>query len=150
MNEAIIVCENLVKIFQVDFEQEQLRELNHRHDSPVADSDIPHLKGLLGGHPFLTRKALYHMVTERMNWAQLVQAAPLDHGPFGDHLRRHQWLLRDRPDLQEALRQIIAHQRHSDEMAVFRLLQAGLVSGSGEAYTCRCDLYRIYFSDKLL
>jgi len=29
------------------------------------------------------------------------------------------------------------------------LLQAGLVKGSGDAYSCRCDLYRVYFKDKL-
>jgi len=30
------------------------------------------------------------------------------------------------------------------------LLQAGLIKGSGDLYTCRCDLYRRYFKDKLV
>jgi hypothetical protein len=138
-----------LKIYLEDFEAEQVSDLNRRHGSPVADAELLHLTRLLGGHPYLTRKALFHLVTERVTWTDLVKTAPLDHGPFGDHLRRHQWLLRDRPALQEALKQIIAHSHHADETSVFRLLQAGLVSGSGDAYTCRCDLYRIYFGDKL-
>jgi hypothetical protein len=104
---------------------------------------------LLGGHPYLTRKALYTMVTERMPWPTLSQAALLDQGLFGDHLRRHLWLLRNEPALREALKPIIERNQCQDELAVFRLLQAGLIKGSGDAYHCRCDLYRRYFKDKL-
>jgi hypothetical protein len=78
-----------------------------------------------------------------------MRVVALDNGPFGDHLRRHHWLLRDKPELRAALKQVIETQSCSDEMARFRLLQAGLVKGSGDNYTCRCDLYRIYFEDKL-
>lgn len=138
-----------LRLYLEDFDTAQVSELNRRHGSPVSEQELPQLVNLLGGHPYLTRKALYHLVADRLAWPNLVQAATLDHGPFGDHLRRHHWLLRDRPDLTDALKQIITQGRCNDEMALFRLLQAGLVKGSGEAYTCRCDLYRKYFSDKL-
>jgi serine/threonine protein kinase len=138
-----------LKIYLEDFDADQVQDLNQRHNAPVSEADFPKLVTLLGGHPYLTRKALYHLVTERMTWAELTQVAILDHGPFGDHLRRHHWLLRDKPRLQEALKQTIEHNHHPDEVAVFRLLQAGLVSGSGDSYACRCDLYRLYFKDKL-
>jgi len=104
---------------------------------------------LLGGHPYLTRKALYTLVAERLAWADLARVAPTDHGPFGDHLRHHHWLLRDEPELREALRQVVHHERCADDMAFFRLLRAGLVKGSGDVCRCRCDLYRMYFEDKL-
>jgi len=138
-----------LKIYLEDFDEDQIRDLNIRHGAPVSETDFPQLMTLLGGHPYLTRKGLYHLVTEDMTWAALTQVATLDNGPFGDHLRRHHWLLRDRPELREALKEIIEHNQHQDEMAVFRLLQAGLVSGSGDTYSCRCDLYRTYFRDKL-
>jgi hypothetical protein len=79
----------------------------------------------------------------------LMRVAVLDQGPFGDHLRRQQWLLRDEPELRLALKQVVEQQQCDDEMALFRLLQAGLIKGSGDFYTCRCDLYRLYFKDKL-
>jgi hypothetical protein len=55
-----------------------------------------------------------------------------------------------KPELKKALKEIIETGRCSDEMALFRLLKAGLVQGSGNVYACRCDLYKLYFKDKLL
>jgi serine/threonine protein kinase len=138
-----------LKIYLEDFNEAQVRDLNQRHGSPVTETNFPQLIALLGGQPYLIRKALYTMVTERLTWPRLTQAATLDHGLFGDHLRRQQWLLRNEPELREALKQIIEHHHCSDESSLFRLLQAGLVKGSGDAYSCRCDLYRVYFKDKL-
>jgi len=138
-----------LKLYLQDFDKDQVRGLNECHGSPVRDRDFSKLMDLFGGHPYLTRKALYTLVVERLSWADLLRLAPTDHGPFGDHLRRHHWLLRDKPDLRETLREVIQRQRCLDEMAFFRLLQAGLVKGSGDVCSCRCDLYRIYFEDKL-
>jgi len=138
-----------LRLYLEDFNDAQVRDLNGRHGSPVKDKDFPQLIELLGGHPYLTRKALYTLVTERLTWADLMRVAPTDRGPFGDHLRRNHWLLRDEPDLKKALRQVIRHNRCTDEMALFRLLRVGLVKGSGDVSKCRCDLYRMYFKDKL-
>ncbi len=138
-----------LKIYLEDFDEAQVRDLNQRHNTPVAETNLSQLLTLLGGHPYLTRKALYTMVTERLTWRNLIQTATLDRGLFGDHLRRQQWLLRDEPELREALKQVIEHNRCQDELALFRLLQVGLIKGSGDVYSCRCDLYRLYFKDKL-
>ncbi len=89
------------------------------------------------------------MVARPLAWDDLVREAASDHGPFGDHLRHHLWLLRDEPVLREGLRQIIHHDRCEDDMTFFRLLRAGLVKGSGAVCRCRCELYRMYFEDKL-
>ena len=40
----------------------------------MSEADFPQLVKLLGGQPYLTRKALYTLVTERMSWADLTQA----------------------------------------------------------------------------
>ncbi|MEW5959951.1 MAG: AAA-like domain-containing protein [Chloroflexota bacterium] len=138
-----------LKLYLEDFNEAQVRDLNQRHGEPLTGADFAQLLELLGGHPYLTRKALYLLLTENLSWADLTRLAPLDQGPFGDHLRRQQWLLRNEPDLQAALRQVIEQHSTADEMALFRLLQAGLVKGRGDAYSCRCDLYRLYFKDKL-
>jgi hypothetical protein len=138
-----------LKLELADFSEAQVRDLNRRHGSPVAEPHLPPFMTLLNGHPYLTRKALYTMVTERVTWPDLLQIAASDQGPFGDHLRRHQWGMQDKPQLREALAQIIRSNRCSDEQALFRLLRAGLVKGSGDVYACRCDLYRLYFKEKL-
>ena len=138
-----------LKLYLEDFDDVQVNDLNRRHGAPVADDDFPQLMELLAGHPYLTRKALYLLVTEDLSWGELLRVAAVDQGPFGDHLRRQQWLLRNEPDLRLALKQVVERQRCDDEMALFRLLQAGLIKGSGDFYTCRRDLYRRYFKDKL-
>ena len=132
-----------------DFDQTQVRDLNARHGSPLDDHHLPELMALLNGHPFLTRLALYKMVTEDMVWAELKESAPTDYGPFGDHLRHQYWIIHDKPELKNALRDIILTQCCPDEKSLFRLLQAGLIKGSGDVFTCRCDLYKLYFQDKL-
>jgi len=138
-----------LKLYLEDFNETQVQDMNQRHSEPVIGTDFLEMLELLGGHPYLTRKAFYLLLTEDMSWAELTRVAPLDQGPFGDHLRRQQWLLRNEPELQVALRQVIDQNQTEDEMALFRLLQAGLIKGSGDFYTCRCDLYRLYFKDKL-
>jgi hypothetical protein len=138
-----------LKLELADFSEAQVRDLNRRHGSPVAEPYLAQLMTLLNGQPYLTRKALYTLVTERVTWPNLLQVATSAQGPFGDHLRRHHWGLRDKPQLQKALAQVIHSNRCSDELALFRLLRAGLIKGSGDVYTCRCDLYRLYFKDKL-
>jgi serine/threonine protein kinase len=132
-----------------DFDEPQVRTLNLRHGSPISDSDLPQVMALLNGQPFLTRLAMYIIVTRGMNWADLSQQAADDYGPFGDHLRHQYWTIHDKPDLKNALREIIRTNRCTNETALFRLLQSGLIKGSGDVYTCRCDLYKLYFEDKL-
>jgi hypothetical protein len=138
-----------LRLYLKDFNETQVRDLNQRHGSPVQENDSHQLSNLLGGHPYLTRQALYTLVTENKSWTDLTRVAATDHGPFGDHLRRYHWLLRDEPDLRKALKEVIRDERCVDELLFFRLLRAGLVKGSGDNCMCRCDLYRMYFESKL-
>jgi hypothetical protein len=138
-----------LRLYLKDFDANQVRDLNRRHGSPISEGDLHQLMALLSGHPYLTRKAFYVLVTEQWTWDDLVHVAAADQGPFGDHLRRQYWLLHDTPDLRSALKEIIRCERCTDEKAFFRLLRAGLVKGSGDVCKCRCGLYKVYFEDKL-
>jgi hypothetical protein len=139
-----------LKLELVDFNETQVQDLNQQHGSPVAERNFPQFMTLLNGHPYLTRKTLYTLIIEHITWAELIRVAATDQGAFSDHLRRHYWGLQDKPKLRDALRQIIRDNCCPDKMSLFRLLRAGLIKGSGDDYTCRCDLYRQYFEDKLL
>lgn len=138
-----------LKLYLDDFSVEQIRDLNRRHGDPLADAEATDCHRLLGGHPYLTRKALYTLVTEKIRWAEFLPKAASDSGPFSDHLRRQLWLLHKRPELVTALRTIIRSQRCEDESARFRLLRAGLIQASGDLCTMRCELYQTYFKDRL-
>jgi len=137
-----------MNLYLQDFNVDQVRELNQRHGSPVAGPDFDELVLGFGGHPYLTRKALYLMVVEKISWKKLKESAAEEHGPFGDHLRRYHWMIEKDSELKNALRSVIENGKCPD-MMLHRLLQAGLVKASGDVAKCRCDLYRIYFEDKL-
>jgi len=125
-------------------------ELNRRYRSPLADPELARLSDLLGGHPYLTSRALYTLVSDGMTWPELARIAAEQHSPFGDHLRRYLWLLRDKPELSAALKQVIGRHTCPDEATFYRLMQAGLIAGAGShSCRCRCRLYELYLKDKL-
>ncbi|MEZ4727143.1 MAG: AAA-like domain-containing protein [Caldilineaceae bacterium] len=138
------------KIRLDDFTAEQVQELNRRYQQPLAEALLPDFMTFLGGHPFLTHKALYTLVTEDLRWSQLKVALGEGSYSFGDHLRRYLWHLRDQPELRDALKRILRHGDCQDETIFYRLLQAGLIKGSSrQACTLRCGLYADYLKDKL-
>lgn len=139
-----------ITLYLQDFNESQVLDLNQKYGVPMQKQDLPAVIRLLNGHPYLTRKAFHTMVTERLSWADLVRVAIDDDGPFADHLNRQYHLLLKRPDLREALNQIVFSNRLSNksEKAIFHLSRAGLIRGSGQDYTLRCELYRLYFDHK--
>jgi hypothetical protein len=139
-----------VRIVLSDFDQEQVADMNRRYRSPLDQSELADAMDFLNGHPYLTRKAMYTMVTEGRSWSQIKQLAGTHHGLFADHLKRYLWLLHDQPELRDALKQIIAHRHCPDEALFYRLSQAGLVKGDDSRdCSCRCRLYESYLKDKL-
>jgi hypothetical protein len=138
-----------VKLNLEDFSQEQVQDLNHRHGDPVQEKDRDSFFDLLSGHPYLTRKAFYLLVSEHWTWENLYKHAADDQGPFADHLRRQLWFIQEDTALQVALRQILHTNKCDDDKVLWRLLRAGLVKGIGDLYYCRCGLYERYFKDHL-
>lgn len=134
-------------IYLEDFSQEQVSALNQWHDSPVKESQIPDLMALLNGHPYLTHRVLYTLVTRSWSWSKLMDVAISDNGPFDEHLRHYYRLLRHQHTLKRGLKQVIDQQR-CPEKAFDRLKRAGLLTGSHKQATFRCDLYRRYFDEK--
>lgn len=132
-----------------DFTLSQIQQLNQQYGSRVTTEELSEFMNLLGGQPYLTRKALYTMATQNLSWSELAQNAATDQGPFADHLRHIYWRLRENTDLKKSLREVIRSNHCSDEKSCLRLVQAGLIKRSGNVYTCRSGLYKRYFEDKL-
>lgn len=128
-----------------DFSFEQVTELNHRHQSPFTSQEVQQLMILLGGHPYLVRRALYLVASHRLSSSTLFAEATADRGPFGDHLRNQLFRLHERPELVEGMRQVIQTRSCQDERIFFRLRGAGLVKREGRSIVPRCQLYAEYF-----
>jgi len=138
-----------VKLNLEDFSPEQVRELNDRHGGPIKERNQESFFQLLNGHPYLTRKALYLLVSESWTWENLYQHAADDQGPFADNLRRQLWFIQEDVVLQNVLRQVLYQNRSDDDKALWRLFRAGLIKGTGDRYQCRCGLYEKYFREHL-
>ncbi len=132
-----------------DFTMQQVEELNQRHGSPLNSGELHKLVDLLGGHPYLTRRSLYLVSTQRMNFKDLLIRAYDDDGPFGDHLRNHLFRMSTYPDLQSSFLQIIHHNRCANEHVFFRLRGAGLAKRVGIDVLPRNSLYSHYFKRRL-
>lgn len=133
-----------------DFTPDQLADLNRRHKSPLNASQEQQLFDLLGGHPYLSRRALYLIAGKRITVAELFRRAAEDYGPFGDHLRHHLFLLQGKTELVAGLRQILSAGTCPDERLFFRLRGAGLVKREDQTVTPRCRLYAEFFQRYLL
>lgn len=133
----------------IDFTAEQVADLNQRHGNPLTQSQTQQMMTLLNGHPYLVRRALYLVASERMTAAQMLETATDERGAFGDHLRYYLFRLNSKPELVAVFLQVIRDQKCTDEQLVFRLQSAGLVRLQGQAVVPRCQLYAAYFQEHL-
>ncbi len=132
-----------------DFTPEQVAELNRRHNFPFDANSFQQLLRLLGGHPYLVRKALYLVASGQITPTELFTNATAASGPFGDHLRRLLSLLYDKQELIQGLQLVISQNICPDMQIFWRLRGAGLVRSSGQSALPRCQLYAEYFRENL-
>ncbi|MGK7875007.1 MAG: AAA-like domain-containing protein [Xenococcaceae cyanobacterium] len=129
----------------------QVQSLVQRHELDWSEEQIEQLMAMVGGHPYLVRKALYQIARGRMTLAELLQVAPTEEGPYGDHLRRHLLNLEDNAELHSAIKQVVTVDSPVEigTEEAFKLRSMGLVKFQGNAVIPLCDMYRQYFGDRL-
>jgi hypothetical protein len=132
--------------------QPQVVDLAMRHGLPWSTHEIEQLMGMVGGHPYLVRAALYHLAREEMSLDEWLQVAPTEGGLYGEHLRRHLLNLRDDEQLLTAMKRVIMSDRpiSIDTGDAFKLTSMGLVEFQGSEVTPICNLYRQYFRERLI
>jgi hypothetical protein len=134
-----------------DFLPEEVADLNTRYGSPLhTQEELDRFWSLLGGHPFLTRKALHDLATGTVDLATMERRGGGDEGPFRDHLRRMLILLARDPEMEADLSAFIHRGAGLSERSFHRLRSAGVLSGAGPADAApRCELYRQYLRQGL-
>ena len=94
------------------FTQAECRDLNGRCGGLLSEGDVGKFHALLGGQPYLTRLAYYHLGRKKgLDYVGLEREAQQDGGPFRDHLGSLLRRLRKNRslDLLGAMKQVIAH-----------------------------------------
>jgi hypothetical protein len=129
---------------------EQVGQLAALHGLSLAEKQLDQLLELVGGHPYLVRKALYELANG-LPFDSFLQQAPTEAGVFCDHLRGLLRAVQDRPELVDALRQVVNSPEplklRSEE--AFKLESLGLMVPEGNLQRPRCQLYALYLADRL-
>lgn len=134
-----------------DFNREEVGELNRRYGSPLTTADeLDACFHLLGGHPFLTRRALHELAVGASDLERLGDVRRLEQGPFGEHLRRMRVLLARDESLADTVREFLMLSKTPEEPSFYRLRASGVFSGdSARGARLRCELYERYLRQHL-
>ena len=135
-----------------DFTSEQVSELNIRHGSPLKNlEEVERFYALVSGHPYLVRRGMHEMTTQKLDINTFEAQAEHDEGLFGDHLRRILVLLAKDPDLSEVVRSVLRGQGCPSDESFYRLRSAGVMAGDTRTEIHpRCKLYGLYLTRHLL
>jgi hypothetical protein len=139
-----------------EFTWPQIEELARRYGLDqekfaIQPEQIRSLAEIVGGHPYLVNLAFCYLVTQNNNLAQIIQEATTDTGIYQDHLRSHLIILGEHPDLARAFKQVINSEEAVtlNSIVAYELESMGLVTLTGNETTPSCELYRVYFRDRL-
>ena len=142
------------KINLPEFDLEQVVCLAGRHGLDWSDETAAKkLMSLVGGHPYLVRLALYHLVSfPQKSLDRLLKEASTLTGIYSEHLREHLEILQKNPGLGAAFKQVIMAEGgvKLDPIVAYKLESMGLVKLEGDRITLACKLYRQYFADQNL
>ncbi|MEG3440194.1 AAA-like domain-containing protein [Pannus brasiliensis CCIBt3594] len=137
------------------FTPEQTRELARRYGINWSDragrEKALTLTKLIGGHPYYTQLALYHLRWGKIDWAAFLAEAATPKGIYSDHLRELSLILRKHPELAAAWKKTLDSPEpiEIEALAVYKLESLGLVKREATGVVPGNELYRSYFQQQL-
>jgi hypothetical protein len=137
------------------FDLEQTQTLALQYGLTLTDNfglkDLISLRAMVDGHPYLLNLAFYHLCREAISIEQLLNDAPTQTSIYSEHLRSYLTTLQQSPTLSTAFRDVVTADAavHLEAIPAYQLESMGLVNLHGDMATPSCDLYRLYFRDRL-
>lgn len=109
------------------------------------------LRAMVGGHPYLTSLALYHLKQNNTPLETLLQEAPTQAGIYRQHLQSCLALLQNESELATAMHQVVVapYGTSLDAIMAYKLESLGIVQLEGNRAEPSCELYRRYFQQQL-
>lgn len=128
------------------FSRTALDTLNDAYKRMLTSAQLDQLFALLAGHPYLTPLAFYRLVFEETTFDQLCHDAPLDSGPFSDHLRAKLDLVNS-AQLRHAMRDVVINGTvpGNDRSLFYRLEAAGLTREHAGRIVAANTVYERFF-----
>lgn len=134
-----------------EFDQLQINELIKRHGLNWSSTEIQKLTDMIDGHPYLLRVALYHLAKGQLTLNEFLKNAPTDQGLYRDHFSKYLSILENNESLKTAMKKVVESDIpvQLDGKIAFKLRSLGLVEAKENKVIPLCNLYRLYFLDKL-
>lgn len=131
------------------FNMQEIYNLAVRHKLNLNEDELSEIMSFIGGHPYLVRRALYEMSYNQISLEELMSSATSGYGPFGDHLRRYLWNLKEDPNLLNAITRILKEETCKDDRTCYLLQAAGLIQGDPPDVRISCSLYKKFLCKHL-
>ncbi|MEO0969451.1 MAG: AAA-like domain-containing protein [Cyanobacteria bacterium J06639_18] len=130
-----------------ELNQQQVVDLTRKHGINLKNIQLEELNRILGGHPYLIRLAMYHVITDNITLEDLLQQATTEAGIYTNHLRSLLDRLPPGEDVRKAFKQVVNSSVgvELDSIQIYNLHSLGLVQRENNHVTPRCQLYRDYF-----
>lgn len=133
-----------------EFSEPNIKELARRHQLSWGTHEAAALMAMVGGYPYLVRKALYDLHNSNLSLEEILKNAATDVGIYCQHLQSHWANLQNYVELKAALKQVVLADSSVklEQVLQFKLLSTGLVKQNQHGITPSCQLYRDYFAEK--
>jgi len=131
-----------------EFTQEQVQDLVQRYGFDWNVDQVKQLMSLVGGYPYLIRKALYHIWQQDFTLEELLVKYTRNVRIYSEYLSQQLSNLRQYPELYAAFTQVTNSLTPVElewEQAL-QLQTMGLVHLRGDRVLPSCNLYRQYFN----
>ena len=140
-----------VPILLEEFTFTQIESLAALYQLEWKRPQIGQLMGLVGGHPYLIRLAMYQIKTAHLTIEQFVREALSETGIYSNLLRRLLNIIQQSPELIFALTKVVRSDLpiELNSLHIYQLHSIGLVQQQDNLVFPRCKLYQIYF-DRVL
>ncbi|NJL91957.1 MAG: hypothetical protein HC916_20885 [Coleofasciculaceae cyanobacterium SM2_1_6] len=116
-----------------------------------TEAEISQLMAMIGGHPSLVQLAIEQVLHHQLTLEELLRTAPTEEGIYQRHLYDRLQQLEANPDLLAAMATVVRAEglTRLGSREAFKLDSMGLIKRRGNDLDARCDLYRLYFRDRL-
>ncbi|MDJ0554727.1 MAG: AAA-like domain-containing protein [Microcoleaceae cyanobacterium MO_207.B10] len=134
-----------------EFTPQQIQDLAKDYQLKLDISEIEKLMSIIGGNPYLVKLGLYQILINNLTIDELLKTATTNTGIYADHLQRHWWNLRQQPELLKSAKKVMNSNKpvQLESTQGLKLRSMGLVNLQGNQATPSCNLYRLYFRNRL-
>lgn len=138
-----------------DFNREQVESLANKYKLNWGKTEVNQLMAMVGGHPYLIKKALGLISRQDMTLENLLKSASTASGCYRNHLERHFRYLQSNPTLLNTYTEIVLSDspiKINTEITLddaVKLYDYGLVDFANNSVSPRYQIYRLYFQERL-